>query len=80
MRANEITDKTAKPAKVTAVVTVTSIFFERNAICGALILDMRSLLAIRRKVLSFWRKILTNQETSLTKLKKVGHKGCLQRC
>jgi hypothetical protein len=66
-RADEIANETAKTGKVTAVVAVMSIFVERNASCGALILEMRSPLAIRQKVPRFWRKFLVNQETFLRK-------------
>ncbi len=56
-KADEITSKTAKTGKVTAVVTVMSIFKKKDANCGALISEMRSLLAKRRKEPIFRRKI-----------------------
>ncbi len=56
-RADEIAIKTVKISKVTAVVKVMSIFSKKNASCGALITEMRSLLAQRRKVPFFRRKI-----------------------
>jgi hypothetical protein len=56
-KADQIAIKTAKTGKVTAVVVVMSIFSEKDANCGALILEMGSLLAIRQKEPIFWRKI-----------------------
>jgi hypothetical protein len=41
--------KTTKTGKMTAVVTVMSIFKKKYANCGALILEMRGLLIKRRK-------------------------------
>jgi hypothetical protein len=49
MRADEIAIETAKTSKVTAVVTVLSIFVKKDASCGALIAEMRSFLAKRQK-------------------------------
>jgi hypothetical protein len=46
-KADEIASKTAKTGKVTTVVAVMSILVEKNANCGALILEMRVLLAKR---------------------------------
>jgi hypothetical protein len=53
MKADEIAIETAKTGKVTAVVTVMSILTN----CGALISEMRCLLAKRQKELIFQRKI-----------------------
>jgi hypothetical protein len=50
---------------VTAVVAVMSIFSKKDANCGALILEMRSLLAKRWKELIFRRKIPEDQEALL---------------
>jgi hypothetical protein len=66
-RADKIANETAKTGKVAAMVAVMSIFVERNASRAELILEMRSLLASRKKVLSFSRKISANQETFLRK-------------
>ncbi len=60
MRADKIAIETAKIGKVTAVVAVMSIFVERNASRGALLLEMGSLLAKRQKVPIFWEKIPAN--------------------
>jgi hypothetical protein len=46
MRANEITNETAKTNKVTAVVKVMSIYCRKNAVSGALIPGMRILLTM----------------------------------
>ncbi len=57
MKADEIASKTAKTGKVTAVlVAVMSIFKKKDANCGALISEMRGLLAKRGKEPIFWRK------------------------
>ncbi len=56
-RADEVAIKTAKTSKVTAVVAVMSICSEKDASCGALIAEMRSLLAKRRKMPIFRREI-----------------------
>ncbi len=56
-KADEIAIKTAITGKVAAVVTVMSIFSKKDASCGALILEMRSLLAKRRREQIFRRKI-----------------------
>jgi hypothetical protein len=56
-KADEITIETAKTGKVTAVVTVMSIFSRKDAICRALIAEMRSLLSKRRKEPISRRKI-----------------------
>ena len=56
-KADEIAIKTAKTGKVTAVVAVMSIFSRKSANCGALISEMRGLLAKRRKEPIFRRKI-----------------------
>jgi hypothetical protein len=68
-KADEIASKTAKTGKVTAVVTVMSIF-SRKANCGALILEMRSLLAKRQKEPIFRRKIPADQEALLKNQEK----------
>ncbi len=73
MRANEIAIKTAKTGKVTAVVAVMSIFSENKAICGALLAEMRSLLAKRQKEPIFGRKIPADQETFLRNQEKAGY-------
>jgi hypothetical protein len=64
-RAAEIAMETAKTGKVTAVVAVMSIFSEKRCNRGALITEMRSLLAKEQKVPIFWREIPTDQETIL---------------
>ncbi len=56
-KADEIASKTTKTGKVTALVTVMSIFLKKDANCGALVLEMRGLLVKRRKEPIFWRKI-----------------------
>jgi hypothetical protein len=57
MKDDEIASKTAKTGKVTVVVAVMSIFKKKDANCGALISEMRGLLAKRRKEPIFRRKI-----------------------
>jgi hypothetical protein len=57
MKADEIAIKTATTGKVTVVVAVMSIFGKKDANCRALISEMRSLLAKRRKELILQRKI-----------------------
>jgi hypothetical protein len=57
MKADEIAIKTAKTGKVTAVVVVMSIFSKKDASCGALMSEMRSLPAKRQKEQIFRRKI-----------------------
>jgi hypothetical protein len=52
------------------VVVVMSIFKRKNAKCGALILEMRGLLAKRQKEPIFRRKIPVDQEALLKKLRK----------
>jgi hypothetical protein len=59
--------KTAKTGKVTAVVTVMSIFSKKRCGCGRLKQGMRSLLAKRLKVPISQRKIPADQETFLRK-------------
>jgi hypothetical protein len=56
-KADQIVIETAKTGKVTAVVAVMSIFSRKNANCGALISEMRGLLAKRWKEPIFQRKI-----------------------
>jgi hypothetical protein len=53
MRADDIVIKTAKTGKVIAGVAVISIYCKKDEFCGALITQMRSLLAQRQKVPSF---------------------------
>jgi hypothetical protein len=72
-RANEILVKTAKTSKVTVVVVLMSIFSEKEASCGALITEMRSLFSKRRKVQFFRREIPTYQETLLRNQEKAGY-------
>ena len=57
LNADEIASKTAKTGKVTALVAVMSIFSRKDANCGALILEMGSLLAKWQKEPIFQRKI-----------------------
>jgi hypothetical protein len=64
-KADQIAIETAKTGKVTAVVAVMSIFSRKDANCGALILEMRSLLAKRQKVPIFRREIPTDREALL---------------
>jgi hypothetical protein len=72
-KADQIAIKTAKTGKVTAVVAVMSIFSKKNANCGALILEMRGLLAKRRKEPIFHRKIPTDREAFLKNQEKAGY-------
>ncbi len=65
MKADEIASETTKFGKVTAVVTVMSIFKKKDANCEALISGMRGLLAKRRKEPIFRRKIPMDQEALL---------------
>ncbi len=65
--------ETAKAGKVTAVVAVMSIFSEKNASCGGLIAEMRSLLAKRRKVPISRRNIPVDQEAFLKNQEKAGY-------
>jgi hypothetical protein len=69
-KADQIAIKTAKTSKVTGVVTVISIFSRKDANCGALILEMRSLLAKRRKEQIFWKKIPADQKALLKNQEK----------
>ncbi len=55
---------------MTAVVVVMSIFKKKDANCGALISEMRGLLAKRRKEPIFWRKIPADQEAFLKNQEK----------
>jgi hypothetical protein len=64
-KADVIAIKTAKTGKVTGVVAVMSIFSRKRCKCGALILEMRSLLANRQKEQIFRRKIPADQEALL---------------
>ncbi len=66
MMVDEIAIETAKTGKVTAVVTVMSIFVKKDAICGTLILT-RSFLPKRQKVPISQRKSPADQETFLQK-------------
>jgi hypothetical protein len=65
MKSDEIASETAKTGKVTAVVAVMSIFKKKDVNCGALISEMRGLLAKRRKEPIFLRKIPADQEAIL---------------
>ncbi len=69
-KADEIAIETAKTGKVTAVVAVMSIFSKKDASCGALISEMRSLLAKRRKEQIFRRKIPADREAFLKNWEK----------
>jgi hypothetical protein len=73
-RVNENAIKTAKTRKVTAVVTVMSTFSEKDASCRALITEMRSLLAKRRKEPIFRRKIPADRETFLKNQEKARYR------
>jgi hypothetical protein len=73
MRADEIVIKTTKTGKVTAMVVLMSIFRKKDAICGALIAGMRSLLPKRKKVPISCKKIPPDQETFLQKQEKAGY-------
>ncbi len=72
-KADEIALETAKTRKVTAVVAIMSIFKKKNANCGALVSEMRGLLAKERKEPIFCRKFPTNHETFLKIGEKVGY-------
>jgi hypothetical protein len=50
-----------------------SIFCEKDASCGALITEMRSLLAKRQKVPIFQRKVAPDQEAFLRNQEKAGY-------
>ncbi len=65
LKADQIVIETAKTGKVTAVVAVLSILVEKDANCGALISEMRGLLAKRQKEPIFRRKIPADQEAFL---------------
>jgi hypothetical protein len=69
----KLQSKPSKTGKVTAVVTVMSIFKKKNANCGALILRMRGLLAKRQKEPIFRRKIPADQEAFLKNREKARH-------
>jgi hypothetical protein len=73
MKADEIAKETTKTGKVTAVVVVMSILKEKDANCGALVSEMRGLLAKRRKEPFFCRKIPTDCKTFLKNQEKVGY-------
>ncbi len=49
------------------------IHLEKDASCGALILEMRSLLDKRWKEQIFWKKIATDQEAFLKNQEKAGY-------
>ncbi len=72
-KADEIAKETTKTGKVTAVVAVMSILREKNANCGALFSEMRSLLTKERKELIFFRKIPADCKTFLKNQEKVGY-------
>ncbi len=55
-KADEIAKETAKTSKVTAVVTVMSIFEKKDANCGTQVLEIRGLLTKRQKEPIFQRK------------------------
>ncbi len=57
--------ETAKTEKVTAVVAVMSIIKKKDANCGALISEIRGLLAKKRKEPIFWKKIPADREAFL---------------
>jgi hypothetical protein len=65
MKADEISSKTAKTRKVTAVVAVTSIFKKKDTNCRALVLEMRGFFTKRRKEPIFKRKIPADREALL---------------
>jgi hypothetical protein len=73
-KADEIAKETAETGKVTAVVAVMRAFLrEKNANCGALVSEMRGLLAKERKEPIFCRKIPADRETFLKNQEKVGY-------
>jgi hypothetical protein len=72
-KADQIASKTAKTGQVNAVVGAMSILRKKDANCGALILEMRGLLAKRRKEPIFRRKIPTDQEAFLKNQEKSGY-------
>jgi hypothetical protein len=74
VKADEIVNKTAKTGKVTAVVAVMSIFKKKEANCGALVLEIRGLLAKRQKEPIFCRKIPADRKTFLKNQEKVGYR------
>ncbi len=73
-KADKIAKETAETGKVSAVVAVMSIFKRKNANCGALVSEMRGLLAKRQKEPIFCRKIPADRETFLKKQEKVGYR------
>ncbi len=73
-RADEVAIKTAKTSKVTAVVAVVSIFRKKDASCGVLIVEMRSLLVKRQKVPISQSKTPADQETFLRNQEKAGYR------
>jgi hypothetical protein len=70
MKADEIASETAKNGTVTVVVAVMSIFEKKDANCGALVSEMRGLLAKRRKEPIFQREIPVDQEAFLKNQEK----------
>jgi hypothetical protein len=72
-KADGIASKTAKSGKVTAVVAVMSIVKNKDANCGALILEIRGILAKKRKEPIFQRKIHTDREAFLKNQEKAGY-------
>jgi hypothetical protein len=68
-KADEITTKTAKTGKVTAVVALIFLV-KKDASCRALITEMRSLLAKRQKEPIFQRKIPADQGAFLKNQKE----------
>ncbi len=73
-KADEIAKETTETGKVTTVVAIMSIFKKKNANCGALVSEMRGLLAKRRKEPIFCRKIPADCETFLKNQEKVGYR------
>jgi hypothetical protein len=74
MKADEIASETTKTEKVTAVVAVMSFLRKKDANYGALVLEMRGLLAKRWKEPIFWRKIPMDQEAFLKSREKAGYR------
>ncbi len=70
-KVDEIASKTAKTGKVTAVVAVMSIFKKKDANCGALVLEMRGLLAKKAERANF----LEENTRGLRSLSQKSRKG-----
>jgi hypothetical protein len=73
-KADEIAKETAETGKVTAVVAVMSIFKRKDANYGALVSEMRGLLAKRQKEPIFCRKIPADHKTFLKNQEKVRYR------